>query len=704
MRTYPSVTPARRRLILLVTGLTAATLACASPRAQSPAPEVQARVKAVLEVGDGRFRDLNANGALDPYEDWRRPVPERIDDLVGRMTPQEKAGMMLIQTLNAAAGGELPTNAMPFVRDEHMTRFIFRNPIVTDPVPSTGGFQGTQVTPRQAAGFMNRVQELAESTRLGIPLLFKSNARNHYEQDARPGINVAAGAFSVWPKEAGLAATRDMALIGEFADTVRQEWTSVGIRGLYGYMADLTTEPRWYRDHETFTEDADLASDIIRTLVVGLQGRTLGPDSVAVTIKHFPGGGPQEGGADPHYYFGRHQVYPANSFDYHVRPFKAAIDAGAAAIMPYYGIPIGQRYLPNDVGMSFSKGIVTDLLRGELGFSGYVNSDTGIIGPPGTARSWGMETASVDEQLAAAIGAGVDVLSGFNSHAQILGLVTSGRVTQARVDESVRRLLHEQFALGLFENPYVDEDVAAVTVGKPEFKARAEEAQRKSLVLLQNTGGLLPLATPRPDAPVPVYTMGISKAAFEAAGYTVTVGDHADDAPRPSVPQGTRYALLRVTVTNPVQPLDRALHPHEPPPTPGREPSTMFGGALPEEIDALAFTDMARARSWKITPSLADIRAVMREAGAANTVLAVYFRQPYVLDDASGLKNAGAIVALFGASDAAIVDVLTGKSTPTGRLPFALARSADAIRRQAPDAPGYAPEDTLFPLGFGLRY
>lgn len=684
--------------------LAIAMTGCMRPAAQAPEPRVEVRVKPVLDVDGRRFRDLNANGTLDAYEDWRRPVAERVDDLAARMTPAEKAGMMLIQTLNAAAHGDLPPNASAFVRDEHMTRFIFRNPIVTDPVASGGGFQGVQVTPLQAAHFTNRVQELAEGTRLGIPALFKSNARNHYEQDARPGINVAAGAFSVWPKEAGLAATRDMALIAEFADTVRQEWRSVGIRGLYGYMADLTTEPRWYRNHETFTEDADLASEIIRTLVAGLQGRTLGPDSVAVTIKHFPGGGPQEGGADPHYYFGRNQAYPTGNFDYHVRPFKAAIEAGASAIMPYYGIAVGQRYLPNDVGMSFSKGIVTDLLRDELGFEGYVNSDTGIIGPPGTARSWGMEDRSVEDQLAAAIGAGVDVLSGFNDHAQILGLVTSGRVTQARIDESVRRLLREQFVLGLFENPYVDAERAATTVGKPEFAARAAAAQRRSVVLLQNDAATLPLAPATAAAPVRVYTMGMNRADVEAAGYQVTTGDHADNAPRPPVAAGTRYALVRVTVTNPVRPFDRTLHPKEPPPIPGREPSTLFGGALPDEIDALAFSDMAARQSWKVTPSLADIQAVMQEVGAARTVLAIYFRQPYVLDDASGLRQSGAIVGLFGASDAALMDVLTGKFPPTGTLPFALANSPAAIVRQAPDAPGYPPEDTLFPFGFGLRY
>ena len=671
---------------------------------QTSDPLVVARVKPVLVVDGQRFRDLDASGTLDPYEDWRRPVDERVRDLVGRMTPAEKAGMMLIQTLNAAERGALPPTAATLVRDEHMTRFIFRNPVVTRPEASARGFQGAQVTPAEAARFTNEVQALAEGTRLGIPVLFKSNARSHYEQDARPGINVAAGAFSVWPKEAGLAATRDLDLVAEFAATIRQELAAIGVRGLYGYMADLATEPRWYRNHETFTEDADLAVDIIRTVVSGLQGPRLGPDSVAVTIKHFPGAGPQQGGGDPHYYFGRHQVYPAGRFDDHVRPFKAAIDAGAAAIMPYYGIPVGQRHQPNDVGMSFSKGIVTDLLRGELGFTGYVNSDTGIIGPPGTARSWGMESRSEEDQLVAAIDAGVDVLSGFSAHAKILGLVTSGRVTQARIDESVARLLREQFLLGLFENPYVDAERASSIVGRPAFQEKADLAQRKSVVLLQNEARTLPLARGETGRPVRVYTMGMSRAVVEAAGYGVTTGDHAEGTPRPPVPPDTRYAVLRVTVTNPTRPLDRQRHPHEPPPIPNVEPSTFFGGALPEELDALAFSDMAGMSSWQVTPSLADIQAVMKEVGAANTVLAVYFRQPYVLDEASGLRQAGAIVGLFGVSDAALMDVLTGRFPPTGTLPFALAKSRAAIERQAPDAPGYDPADTLFPFGFGLRY
>ena len=661
-------------------------------------PSIEARSKPLINIDNLSFRDLNASGSLDPYEDWRLPTRERVADLVSRMTREEKAGMMLIQTLNAAQEGALPDDAYRFVQDEHMNRFIFRNPVVPEPDRSAPpGRSGAQITPAQAAQYTNAVQELAEATRLGIPALFKSNARNHYEQDARPGINLSAGSFSTWPKEAGLSATRDQDLIREFADIMRQEWVSIGLRGMYGYMADLSTEPRWYRVHETFTEDADLAAEIITTLVTTLQGSELNNGSVALTIKHFPGGGPQAGGGDPHYHFGRNQEYKAGQFDEHLKPFIAAIEAGTSSIMAYYGIPVDQDYEPNNVGMAFSKGIVTGLLRDQLAFKGYVNSDTGIIGPIGANRAWGLEDKSIEELLSLSIHAGTDVLSGFNSHAQILSLVEKGLITEERLDLSVSRLLREQFELGLFEDPFVDPEYATAVVGKAEFQAKADLAQRKAIVLLKNDNALLPLRAKALSAPSKLFTLGVGKDVASTKEIEIVNGET-----NPSALRNADYALIRVTVSNPITPLGE--YPMEPQPLPGMDPATIFGGAAPDELDFLAFSDMVGTKSWLVTPSLAEIQRVMQEVGSENTVLAVYFRQPYVLDDASGLKQAGAHIALFGSDDDALLDVITGRFNPSGKLPFALANSAEAIMRQAPDAAGYPEEDTLYPFGYGLSY
>lgn len=652
-------------------------------------PQVHSRVHDVLNVEGYQFRDSNGNGTLEPFEDWRLSPEERAADLVSRMTLDEKAGMMLIDTLNSSEGGLVSSTGQDMIADAQMTRFIFRNTVIETPMNAPdcdSGRSGCQITPTEAAQFMNSVQELREQTRMGIPALFKSNARNHIDPSAKAGINVSSGAFSAWPKEAGLAATRDMDLITEFAGIMNEEWSSIGLRSMYGYMMDLATEPRWYRVHETFTEDADLASDIMRSLIKGLQdGGEVNEDSIALTIKHFPGGGPQENGGDPHYDFGKNQVYPKNNFDYHLKPFIAAIEAGASSIMPYYGIPVDQKWMPNDVGMSFSKGIVTDLLRDELGYTGNVNSDTGIIGE----RAWGVEHKTIDEQVAMAVEAGVDVLSGFHDKEVIVKLVEKDLITEERVDLSVTRLLEEQFKLGLFENTYVDEKKAQEILGNEKYQERADYAQKKSVVLLQNTNKTLPLAESTAQAPVTLYVMGMDEniAGDDKYNFTVTSGDYEAGETRPPVPADTDYAVIRVRVSNE-----------------GSDPDLIFGGANPDELDILAFSEMATAASWHIEPSLSDIKAVMSEVGADNTVLSINFRQPFVLDDQSNLKQAGAVIATFGVSDSNLMEVLSGNFAPQGKLPFALANSAQAIQNQDSDYPGYDQADTLYPFGHGLSY
>jgi beta-glucosidase len=250
-----------------------------------------------------------------------------------------------------------------------------------------------------------------------------------------------------------------MSVVRDFAEVMGAEWKSIGLRGMYGYMADLSTEPRWYRTHETFSEDADLNANIIKTLIETLQGPvdqdgvSLSRNtSVAQTVKHFPGGGPQELGLDPHYSFGKTQIYPVGGFDYHLKPFIAAIEAGASSIMPYYGVPMNVTYKGvtyDQIGMAFSGQIVNDLLREQLGFKGYANSDTGIIND----RAWGLEEKTVPERVAATVNGGTDTLSGFHDVQTITGLVASGLVTEGRVTEAAKRLLAPLLQMGLFEIP-----------------------------------------------------------------------------------------------------------------------------------------------------------------------------------------------------------------------------------------------------------
>ena len=737
-------------------------------------PVLGARAKQIIAVDGYEFKDLNGNGQLDPYEDWRLRVDRRIADLVARMTLDEKAGMMLIDSVNAGCGGVLAPESAAQIADQHMTRGVLRNTVARTPVcggeSRAGGFGSGQVSPAEMAKFTNAVQELRERSRLGIPMMFKSNPRNHIDPDARFGIAEAAGAFTAFPKEAGLAAAAlgeeavktgktpvggDMSVIRSFATAMGAEWQSIGLRGMYGYMADLATEPRWFRVQETFTDRADLAANILRTLVQTLQGgvvrdgTSVTPDSaVALTVKHFPGGGPQEGGLDPHYTFGKHQVYESEaSFTYHLKPFRAAIEAGVSAIMPYYGVPTAGRDSNGEpisltydgvaygrTGFAFSKQIISGLLRGKLGFQGYVNSDTGIIND----RAWGLEKKSVSERVAAAVNGGVDVLSGFHDKQVILDLVKRGLVSEARIDEAVSRLLKEQFQLGLFENPYVDAAKAADAIGNEQHRLTALDIQRKSIVLLQNKGEtpgrkVLPL---KPKAKV--YIAGkLTAAGIERYGFAVTDGNALVNGVRPPA-TGHDYALISIIAladqkaTGAYRSDDAAtglnpayLNPLTKKPwgsqdrcvdvtgyyegASGTKPGCIdagirFGGVLPWEAGNLSFTSMAASASWSVQPSLSTIRAIMDEVGPKNTVLIIYFRHPYVLDKASGMREAGAILANFGITETALMDVLSGKVRPQGRLPFSLAANVAAIVNKRPDVPGYAKADTLYEFGFGLSY
>lgn len=730
-------------------------------------PVIAARAKSAISVDGKQFKDLNANGKLDKYEDWRLSVDERINDLVSQMTAEEKVGMMMINDNNAGCAGAVTATATDYINTQKMTRFILRSTAAAtgdacdgSVTPGRGGYK---VTPQQLAAYTNALQQMAEGTRLGIPLVFKDNARNHVETDPRQGIGAGAGAFSQFPKEAGLAAaalgeqflkegkatTGDMAVIKTFTEVMAQEYNAVGFRAAYTYMADLLTEPRWYRAHEVFTEDADLNANIMKSLVQGLQGSTLKDGTsvntktaIALTMKHFPGGGPQELGMDPHYSFGKYQQYSGN-FAYHLKPFIAAIDAGVSSIMPYYGVPMSGRDASSTpqaltydgvtyplTGFAFSKSIVTDLLKTKLAFKGYVNSDTGII----NTMAWGLEDKTVPERVAAAINGGTDTLSGFATNKTIKDLLDAKLISEERVNQAARSLLKEQFQLGLFENPYVDDSKAVATIGQDANRAKGLEMQKKSVVLLKNDA----LASGAKVLPLKdgakVYTIGFGKADVEKYGYSVTDGNYTTGA-RPSA-AGADYAVVRVLVKdvampyhstsltsgdNPlyINPLTSKTWGSEDPcrmfPATNTKcsdgdffgPLTVFGGALPWEIGDISFTGMAAAKSRSMYPTLADIQAIMTEIGdPKKVILSIYFRAPYVMDDASGLKNAGAILATFGVTDVAMMDVLSGKFKPQGKMPFALPKTLKAVQEQKSDLPGFdeTSDGALYKFGYGLTY
>ena len=344
------------------------------------------------------FRDLNKNGKLDVYESPNSGIEERANDLVAQMTLEEKAGSMFVNMIGTTPDGEpmekpvISTNPI----DLMMSFMLPSNSEMIARKKMNSFNTLASLDADLLAKYNNRIQKMAERTRLGIPITIATDPRHGTENN--PGAALFTPAFSQWPSSLGLAATRDTVLVREFADIARQEYTAVGLRLALHPMADLATEPRWGRANGTFGEDAQLSAMMTKAYVLGFQGNSLGTNSVACMTKHFSGGGPQENGEDAHFPYGKGQVYPGNNFDYHVIPFtEGAFEAKTAQIMPYYGIPIGQT--SEDVAFGFNKDIITTLLRDSLNFKGVVCTDWNIItdSKMGEGRAWGVENLSFKE-------------------------------------------------------------------------------------------------------------------------------------------------------------------------------------------------------------------------------------------------------------------------------------------------------------------
>ncbi|MEU2660307.1 glycoside hydrolase family 3 N-terminal domain-containing protein [Streptomyces sp. NPDC007325] len=579
---------------------------------------------------------------MHPYQDAGRPVDERVEDLLSRMTPEEKAGQLFHTILTMNPDGTPVTEP-----DDSLARLTTPELIAGRGLTHFNllGSHGV----RELARWHNAVQELAADTRLGIPVSLSTDPRHAFTDNIGASFN--AGAFSAWPEALGLAAVRDPELVHRFADTVRREYLSVGFRTALHPQIDLATEPRWSRQSGTFGSDAKLTGELVEAYVRGLQGETLGPDSVAAMVKHFPGGGPQKDGEDPHFPHGKEQVYPGGMRDHHLEPFKAAIAAGCSQMMPYYGQPIGTDW--EEVGFGFNRGVITGLLREELGFGGIVCTDWGLLtdsvifGEPHEARAWGVEHLSTAERAAKALDAGVDQFGGEQCPEVIVELMASGRIPESRVDASVRRLLREKFLLGLFDHRrYVDPEEAAETVGRADFTAAGAAAQRRSLTVL--TDGPLPLCgCPR------LYVDGVDPAVAAAYGEVVATPDEAD------------LAVLRLRT------------PYEE--RPNRFESFFHSGTL-------AFEEPALGR-------------ILTLLDTVPTIVCVNLERPAVLPEIAA--GAAALLADYGASDDALLDVLFGRARPEGRLPFELPRSMDAVRAARPDVPNDT-VDPVFAHGHGL--
>jgi len=653
--------------------------------AAPPQPKIEARKATVLTKDGLKFRDLNKNGILDRYEDWRLPVEQRIADLLARMTVEEKTGLMIHSSLAGftgpngevlglpAAGGRggrggrggdaapgnrafqgrnNPNNVEPMgtanpsqlITERHVRWILVR--------PNAGE------APDVTAKFHNGLQEMAETSRLGIPLVFSTDPRH----GAGRGAADTKPVISQWPDQLGLAAARDPELVRQFGQIAAKELRAIGIQVLLGPMADVSTEPRWNRISGTFGEDANLTATLIKAIVEGFQGKQLSPESVMTVTKHFPGDGPVKDGYDPHNSYGKWTIYPGNQFDLHLVPFKAAFDAGTGGIMGGYFIPVGK----DSMGINFSKAMITNLLREKMGFHGVVVTDW-LRNMP-----WGVEKLSEKDRQKTMVLAGVDQIGGDNDPSVILASVKDGGIPLAVIDASVRRVLRPMFQLGVFENPYVDPENARAVVASAGFLAAGENAQIRSTVLLKNAGNVLPAATGRK-----IYVEGIAPQI--AARY----GSLVDD------PKDADLSILRVASPATTYPYGGAFAPGG-----GR------GAAVPSAPPSVAPYGITlaygNASNWTVLESIK--KAV---AGGKPVVVVVNMDKPVILTEF--IDTVPAIFGAFGAGDAAVLDLVFGKHSPAGKLPFDLPHDMPSVMAQAADVP-FDMEDPLFKFGFGLTY
>ncbi|MFZ9262109.1 MAG: glycoside hydrolase family 3 N-terminal domain-containing protein [Chitinophagaceae bacterium] len=673
----------RRIVSLCITLVLLSTLSIAQTK-NATQPKLGFKSVNILKVGNLQFKDLNKNGKLDIYEDWRLPYSTRAKDLLSKMSVEQKVGFMLISSsrMQNDWSFEAPKSKDPissgFNEDDlvqNMNMFT-KKPL---PVPMTmaaGTTKGVtqyhlrhfilraNVSARLMAEWANNLQALCEKDGLGIPAIIASNPRNHITKDASIGLSVGATTFSTWPGELGLSATRDLTLIREFAEIARQEWAAVGLRKGYMYMADLSTEPRWQRVEGTFGENAEWVAKMMHEVVIGFQGTKLSQHSVALTTKHFPGGGAGVGGQDPHFDWGKYEHFPGKMFQNNLIPFKAAIKAGTSSIMPYYSVPLDTKY--EKIAYAYNKPVITGLLRDSLGFQGIINSDTGPI----EMMPWGAENLTIPERYKRTLEAGVNIYSGTADPSQLLYTVKSGMVDMKLIDNSVYRLLMEKFELGLFENPYVDVDHAEKFVGSKALQDKADIAMRKSIVLLRNDNRFLPI---QPK----------TKIYFES--YFQKRGEKSASNVIDATKLPTTFELVKT----------------------------------PEEADAIVLWITPGSKSLfeadgsplmlSLSKNAVDVNYINQLTSKKQTVLVVNYTNPWVIDEIYNdqtKKNIKAVLATFGTKPDALMDIITGKFKPTGKMPFTTPVSEEQAQKQLSDVPGYlkGKQYGLFWYNEGLGY
>lgn len=678
------------------------------------------------------FKDIDGSGSLTAVNDWRNAPAERAAAYVQQLTVKEKIAQLFISDWRMAKYPMTDPMAamykdMERKSDEYgiLDEGEFRGKTIfgEQHLPSTTTLLKewfnrhvilrANATPADMADWMNEAHAVCEQCEHFIPVAAASNSRNE-NGELVFGMNDAGGVLATWPGTLGIAAAVKgyrIDLVDKFAATVRREWNACGLRKGYMYMADTMTDPRWQRTYRTFGEDPELISEIMTHIIPGIQGSDKGvtADGVAVTTKHFPGGGARENGFDPHYAAGQWNVYatPGSLETYHLPPFAAAVKAGTASVMPYYSKPAAEKSAPqhdlqgNEIdmqpyGFAYNHYFIDTMLRGQMGFTGYINSDTGIA----HNMAWGVEKLDVSERIGFAVNhAGVDIISGlfdneagqqaydrarsdyYDTHPVPQGFAKEQLVlTDAALDRAVTRTLTELFALGMFDDPYRDPEEAERVVANPEDWAAAAEAHRRSVVLLKNDG-TLPISEGKK-----IYAEAFLKNPEQAQAATQALRSELEDCTLVEDAAEADVALLFVSPSS-----GEYFNA-----TPGYLELDICENKTVHNVDAEGRPTAETHTETTLSGAqrLAEIAAAIH-ANGGKVISNINFTLAWQVGNVERISDV--LLAGFDTYRDATLDVIFGRFAPTGKLPITLPKGDEVLAVNAQgvcispnDVPGFA--------------
>lgn len=705
----------------------------------------------LLTVDGYAFKDFLRTGELVPYEDWRLSGEERARDLAGRLSVEDIAGLMLYSAhqlipargpLAAAFGGSYggksyeQSGAKPWDLTDQQKEFIVRDKVRHVLIMK---LESTETAVR----WNNNLQALAESSGFGIPANNSSDPR-HGAGSTAEYMGVTGEPISKWANGIGLSASFDPDSVKEFGEIGAAEYRALGITTALSPQIDLATEPRWMRFADTFGEHTRMTIDMTRAYCEGFQTTKDSPDgwgreSVNTMVKHFPGGGMGEAGRDAHYAYGKYAVYPGGNFEEHLKPFTEGAfslpgkTGKASAVMPYYTISQdADRKNGENVGNSYSKYLIGDLLREQLGYDGVVCTDWGIthdMGPKEetfAGKCWGVEELTEAERHFKALEAGVDQFGGNNDAGPVLEAYRmlcekyGEEAAMARFRRSAYRLLLNIFRTGLFENPYLDLQTSLATVGCPEFVEKGYRSQLRSITMLKNKNHILPLQTglnlyvpdrfvksyldfmSHPTEPMTIVPAGKKKLA--ACFTLVDTPEEADAAvcfvespisvgydPEDREKGGNGYVPITLQY-RPYQAVNAREH--------------SLAGGDPLEKDQ----DRGYRNKWNTAANEGDLDIVTdtkKRMGNKPVVTVVTLKNPMVMAELEPYTDA--LLVEYGVTPQAVVDVLTGAFIPEGLLPVQLPVDMDTVERQCEDVAFDMTcyrdsEGNTYDFGFGMNF